>query len=148
MSNALEILEARALGGACPRLSLVGGEGEQKQPGETNTGTYKQGLCLLQKEKGPIQLWALGAQRFLQAWSSEQLRSYPGTWLLQATCDLWLQRGGSGGGEAGHIPESVRTKAAALSSKCSSERPRHLQPFCTAGVGFTLSSLPLPQFCS
>lgn len=91
MSNALEILEAGVLGGACLRLSLVGGEGEQKQPGETNTGTYKQGMCLLQREKGPIQLWTLGAQRFLQAWSPRQLHIYPGTWLLQATCDLWLQ---------------------------------------------------------
>lgn len=51
MSNALEILEARALGGACPRLSLVGGEGEQKQPGETNRNLQTRLVFVTERER-------------------------------------------------------------------------------------------------
>ena len=72
----------KAQGGACPRPEPVGRVGEQKQPGETNTQTNLQTRpAFVTKEKGPIQLWALGAPCFLQARAPGSAHSGPGARL-------------------------------------------------------------------
>lgn len=58
--------------------------------------TYKQGVCLLQEEKGPIQLWVPGAQWFLQPGAPGGSVSVLGHGFPEATCDPWLQPWGSG----------------------------------------------------
>lgn len=74
-----------AQGGACPRPEPVGRDGEQKQPGETNPQTNLQTrAAFVMKEKGPIQLQALGARCFLQARAPHSAHSSPGAWLPQS----------------------------------------------------------------
>ena len=75
----------KAQGGACPRPEPVGRVGEQKEPGETNIQTNLQTRpVFVTKEKGPIQLWALGAPCFLQAGALGSALSGPGAWLPQS----------------------------------------------------------------
>lgn len=82
-----------------PGRSLWEESENRKQPGETNTQTNLQTRpAFVTKEKGPIQLWALGACSQARARAVLTVALGPG--FPKATCDPRLQHAVGSAGEA------------------------------------------------
>lgn len=98
-----ECWKPSALGGACPRLSPVGGKAEQKRPGEVNIQTNPQtrDVLVVERERAHSSLGprrpALPPGLELRAARTSVL----GPGFPKATCDPWLQSPDTSQSQAG-----------------------------------------------